>query len=83
MDSDLPACFVHRLGLVPYEHAWKLQETMDDNDRRIADLNLVLNRERESLLEEFFRLETVIGQLQNNLNAVSQIQALPPLTLGR
>jgi len=28
MDSDLPACVVHRLGLVPYVDAWKLQETM-------------------------------------------------------
>ena len=56
-----------------------LQQTMELNDERIATLSTRLDEERESLLEEFFRLETAIGRLQNSLTAVGQIQAIPPL----
>lgn len=56
-----------------------LQETMELNSNRILALTGALERERESLLEEFFRLETAIGQMQNSLQAVSQIQPVQPL----
>ena len=59
-----------------------LQRTMESNDERIISLNLALEQERESLLEEFFRLETIVGQLQNNLSTVSQIQGIPPLSIN-
>ncbi len=56
-----------------------LQRTMELNGERIGSLTAALDAERESLLEEFFRLETAIGKLQNNLAALGRIQALPPL----
>lgn len=57
-----------------------IQTNIDANTRRILDLTKALDKERESLLETFFRLEETIGKLQNNLNAIGQIQALPPLS---
>jgi flagellar hook-associated protein 2 len=56
-----------------------LQQSIQQNSGRISALTAALDSERESLLEQFFRLETVIGRLQSDLSAVSQIQRLPPL----
>ena len=56
-----------------------LQRKIELNDRRISDYNARLERQRTRLLTEFFNLENVIGKLQNNLTAVGQIQAIPPL----
>ncbi|HUG69545.1 MAG TPA: flagellar filament capping protein FliD [Pirellulaceae bacterium] len=56
-----------------------IQINIDVNTRRILELTKALDKERESLLETFFRLEETIGKLQNNLSAIGQIQALPPL----
>lgn len=57
-----------------------LQINIDSNTQRVRDLTSALDKERERLLETFFRLEETIGKLQNNLTAIGQIQAIPPLT---
>ncbi len=56
-----------------------LQSRIDDNNDRAAFLTERLERERERLLNQFFQLESIIGKLQNSLQAVSSIQALPSL----
>jgi flagellar hook-associated protein 2 len=57
-----------------------LQSSIDSNEQRISDMNGSLERERESLLKEFYQMELVVARLQNNLTALSQLQAIPPLT---
>ncbi|MCA9123745.1 MAG: flagellar filament capping protein FliD [Planctomycetaceae bacterium] len=57
-----------------------LQTTIESNTERVNALNDALDKERERLLETFYRLEETIGKLQNNLSALAQIQAIPPLT---
>jgi flagellar hook-associated protein 2 len=39
-----------------------------------------LERKRERLLNDFFRLELTVSKIRNSLNAISQIQAIAPLT---
>lgn len=67
-------------GSVLVSRAESLQLTIDDNISRVAALTAALDVERERLLLEFFRMESTISQLQGNLTALSQIQALAPLT---
>jgi len=57
-----------------------LQHSIDANLTRIGAFNARLERERESLLNEFFRLEETLARLQTSLTAIQQIQILPPLT---
>lgn len=57
-----------------------LQNTIESNANRILDLNKALERERETLLEQFFRLEEVISQLQANQTAIAQIQPISLLS---
>ena len=40
----------------------------------------VLDRERERLLLQFYNLELAIGKQQANIDAITRIQPLPPLT---
>jgi flagellar hook-associated protein 2 len=56
-----------------------LQVTIDDNFARVTALSAALETERERLLLSFYRMESTISRIQNNLSAISQIQALPPL----
>ncbi|MFV1965560.1 MAG: flagellar filament capping protein FliD, partial [Pirellulaceae bacterium] len=53
-----------------------LQVKINSNEQRIADFNASLDRERESLLNEFYQMELAISRLQSNLGALSQIQSL-------
>ena len=57
-----------------------LNNRIELNQERIENLNQRLSRQRELLLKQFFEMESVIGNLQNSLQAVQQIAALPPLT---
>ena len=59
--------------------AQALQTTIDDNAGRVSALSAALENERERLLLSFFRMESTISQIQSNLTAISQIQALAPL----
>lgn len=56
-----------------------LQSRIDVNNERVANWNARLERSQEALLKKFYNLENALGKLQNNLSAVSSIQALPPL----
>lgn len=70
-------------GSVLVSRVESLQLTIDSNASRVTALSERLNTERERLLLQFFRLEGTISQLQGNLSALSQIQALTPLTSTR
>lgn len=56
-----------------------LQRQIDSTQTRIDQWNARLDRQRERLLNEFYRLEEVVGRIRNNLNAISQIQYIPPI----
>ena len=60
-------------------HTKSVKINIDTNAQRIADLSAALDKERDRLLETFYRLEETIGKLQNNLSAIGQIQSLTPL----
>jgi flagellar hook-associated protein 2 len=55
---------------------------IDDNTARIEFLNARLDAQRERLLLQFFRMETLVAQFQTSLSAVQNIQAIPPLTVS-
>lgn len=59
-----------------------LQQTIDNNFSRIEGMNERLERERNRLLMQFIAMEEAVAKMQNDLNAVSAISALPPLTIS-
>ncbi|MFV2070229.1 MAG: flagellar filament capping protein FliD, partial [Pirellulales bacterium] len=59
-----------------------LADKIKTNDERIAFHDLRLDRERERLLLEFFRIEETVSKLRGNLTAIQALQAIPPLSVG-
>lgn len=59
-----------------------LQRQLDFTQTRIEQWNTRLDRQRQRLLDQFYRLEEVVGRIRNNLNAISQIQFIPPIFRG-
>lgn len=57
-----------------------LEATIEANTERIASWDERLERQRERLLLDFFRLETVISRMRESLAALSSFQVVPPLT---
>ena len=62
-----------------------LQRTIRQNNDHVQNLNERLNRERELLLSQFYLMEAAIARMQLDLNAITSLSALPPLsiTLGQ
>src|SRR5690606_13690785 len=60
-----------------------LNATIENNETRIASLDLYLERERERTLTEFYLLEETLAQLQANFSALDGIQAVQPLAIRR
>jgi flagellar hook-associated protein 2 len=56
-----------------------LQRRIENTSGRVDGLNKRLDHERERLLTYFFRLETTIARMQDNLSAISSLQPIPPL----
>lgn len=55
-------------------------ETRIKNDNaRVDFLNARLDKTREKLLLQFYRMEAAIAKVQSSLTAIQQIQAVPPL----
>ncbi|MGE3244629.1 MAG: hypothetical protein AB7I57_26440, partial [Pirellulales bacterium] len=53
------------------------------NTERIESMDASLDRQRERLMNQFAALETTIASLQQNLTALSSLQALAPLSINR
>jgi flagellar hook-associated protein 2 len=60
--------------------AQALQQKIAVYQQRAGFLNERLDAERQRLLTHFYNLELSIAKQQENITALSQIQALPPLT---
>jgi flagellar hook-associated protein 2 len=60
--------------------AQALQQKIDVYQERTNFLNERLAAERQRLLTQFYNLELAVSKQQENITALSQIQALPPLT---
>ncbi len=56
-----------------------LSQRIDDNRARIDFMTERLERQREFLLKQFNDLELAISKIQSNLDAISQIQYIPPV----
>ncbi len=56
-----------------------LQTQIEQNGKRIDAFNVRLDRQRESLLKQFYNMETAIAKLQQNLTALNQLQIIPPI----
>ena len=59
--------------------AGTLTRKIDANTERIAFMDLTLERQRERLLNDFYRIETVIAGMQTSLDALSTFQPIPSL----
>ena len=57
-----------------------LQRRIDVNAERIELMSERLDRQRERLLKQFYNLENVIARMQNDLQALTNIQRIPPAT---
>jgi flagellar hook-associated protein 2 len=62
--------------------ATTLTDKIETNNERIALLNVRLDNERQRLLTQFYRMESIVGQMQNNLAVLQSFQAVPPLSVG-
>lgn len=60
--------------------ATALADKIDSNNDRIEFFDARLEKERARLLNEFFNLETMLAQLQDNVAALNTFQPIPPLT---
>ena len=56
-----------------------LQSRIELNVRRVGELNIRLDNQRERLLVKFYRMELAIGRLQTSLASVQSIQSLPSI----
>lgn len=57
-----------------------LKTIIDANSKRIDQISEQLDKQRETLLNQFATLETTVARLKDNLNALSGLQIIPPLT---
>ncbi len=57
-----------------------IQRQIELNNDRIAALNKRLERQQQALLTQFFRLENIVARMQNTLNALANLQIVPPPT---
>jgi flagellar hook-associated protein 2 len=57
-----------------------LSDIIDANIKRLETMDQVLARQRDRLLLEFYRIESTVARLQDNLTALSALQIIPPLT---
>lgn len=57
-----------------------LQRQIESADERIAAMNGRLQRSRERLLLEFFRMEEAVSRIRNSLTAINQIALIPPFS---
>jgi len=60
-----------------------LTTIIEANQKRIDGMDGILAKQRERLLTEFYRIESTIAKLQDNLTALASFQAVPPLTSSR
>lgn len=56
-----------------------LQRQNEIFDERITAWNARLERRRERLTNQFFKLEEIVARIQNNLTAINQIQFIKPI----
>ncbi|HEX3598969.1 MAG TPA: flagellar filament capping protein FliD, partial [Lacipirellulaceae bacterium] len=57
-----------------------LDDTIDSNNKRIAQMTDSLARQKDALLAEFDNLETTVAGLKSNLTALQSLQVLPPIS---
>jgi flagellar hook-associated protein 2 len=57
-----------------------LTRAIDANTKRIEQMDNQLERQRETLLNQFALLESMIGRMKDDLAALSSLQIIPPLT---
>ncbi|MDZ4657695.1 MAG: flagellar filament capping protein FliD [Bythopirellula sp.] len=60
-----------------------LQDTIDSNNDRIADMNDFLDRQREKLLLQYAQLETILADFQATQSALSSFTPVAPLSTLR
>ena len=58
-----------------------LQQTIEQNAGRIAAMDIRLESQRNRLLQQFYGMEQAIAKLQQNMNAINQIQVISPQSI--
>jgi flagellar hook-associated protein 2 len=69
---------VGRDGSALVNRAQVLSRQVEDFTERIATWDGRLERQRERLLNDFYRIELIVSRIRTSMTAVSQIQAIPP-----
>jgi flagellar hook-associated protein 2 len=64
------------------EQTNSLQASVDSADQRIETLSALLESRRQRLLNEFVHLETVLGGLQSQQNALTRLQQIASVSSG-
>jgi flagellar hook-associated protein 2 len=59
-----------------------LADTISTNAKKIQDMSDALDRQRQTLLDQFAALESTVATLQENQQALSSFTPIPPLTLS-
>lgn len=59
--------------------AQALDTQVKNDNERVDFLNARLDKSREKLLLQFYRMEAAIAKVQSSLTAIQQLQAIPPL----
>jgi flagellar hook-associated protein 2 len=62
--------------------AQTLGTQITNDNERVDFLNARLEKTRDKLLLQFYRMEAAIAKVQSSLTAIQQIQAIPPLGAG-
>lgn len=57
-----------------------LDDRIERNQDRIAQMDAVLARQQERMLVEFARLESTVATMRQSLSALAALQVIPPLT---
>jgi flagellar hook-associated protein 2 len=60
-----------------------LNNQIEQNNERVASMDLRLDRQRNRLLKQFYDMELTIARLQQNLSALNQLQVIPPISRTR
>ncbi len=60
-----------------------LEIRVQSDNQRVEFLSARLDKVREKLLIQFYRMEEAIGKLQSSLTAIQQIQGIAPLSFTR
>ena len=81
IEAEIDRLTDNETGAIPLREE-SIQTSEDQLNERIDQLELLLDRRRERLLDQFTAMEAVIARLQSQQSALSALSALAPASSG-